>query len=81
MLLKFFTPEDLGDYLEDLKHKIEEVSCLTVDEFCQVFRRCVNYFLKDISVNAILTSKRISIISKEAHLKKRRKIDTNLMGA
>lgn len=33
-------------------------------EFCEVFRRCVKHFLREVSVNAILTSKRISLVSK-----------------
>lgn len=74
MLLKFFTPEEFGCYLEDMREKINECSFVSLNQLCQIFRRCTTYFLKNISVSAILTSKRISIISKEEHLKKRRRI-------
>ena len=42
-----------------------------------VFRRCVNYFLKNLCVSAVLTSKRISLVSKEEHLRKRRIVYTS----
>ena len=74
MLLKFFTPEEFGSYLQEFTEKIKECSFVNLNELCQIFRRCTTYFLKNVSVSAILTSKRISIISKEEHLKKRRKI-------
>ena len=74
MLLKFFTPQEFSGYMGDFKDKVEDCSFVTVSELCQIFRRCTTYFLKNVSVSAILTSKRISIISKEEHLKKRRKI-------
>lgn len=79
MLLKFFAPEEFGSYLSDFKEKVEESSFVNMTELCQIFRRCTTYFLKNVSVSAILTSKRISIISKEEHLKKRRKITRTVL--
>ena len=64
MLLKFFSPEEFGNYLSEFKGKVEECSYVNLTELCEIFRRCTTYFLKNVSVSAILTSKRISIISK-----------------
>jgi hypothetical protein len=74
MLLKFFTPQEFSGYMGDFKDKIDACSFLTVPELCEIFRRCTVYFLKNVCVSAVLTSKRISVISKEEHLKKRRRV-------
>lgn len=74
MLLRFFTPREFLDYLSEMKEKVEGLDFLSVDELCGIFRRCAKYYLKEVSVSAILTSKRISAASKKEHLKKLRKI-------
>ena len=63
-----------------MREKLEQLDYLSVDELCEIFRRCAKYFLKEVSIHAILTSKRISVVSKEEHLKKRRKILRTVMG-
>jgi hypothetical protein len=58
-----------------LKDRIEEeADFVTIEDLCQIFRRCAKYFVREVSVNAILTSKRISFISKQEHLKKKRRV-------
>jgi len=54
--------------------KLEGDCSVTLDELCEMFRRCVKIFLKEVSICATLTSKRITIASKEEHLRKRRKL-------
>ena len=34
MLLKLFTPEQLADYLDELKQQIDALPCLDIPEFC-----------------------------------------------
>lgn len=77
--LRFFSAEEFGEYLGEMREKVE-LQCLSVEELCEVFRRCAKYFLKEVSIHAILTSKRISIVSKQEHLKKRRKILASILG-
>lgn len=71
MLLRFFAAREFLEYLPEMKEGAEFVS---VEELCGIFRRCAKYYLKEVSVSAILTSKRISAASKKEHLKKLRKI-------
>lgn len=80
MFLKFFNPEEFGEYLSEMRDKIDRLECLSMEELCEIIRRCIKYFLKEASINAILTSKRISVVSKEEHLKKRRKILSAVVG-
>lgn len=63
----------MGEYLGDLKEKVEQLG-LSLEELSQIFRRCTRIFLKDIAVSAILTSKRISAVSKKEHLNKLRRL-------
>jgi len=60
--------------LPEIQEKINSIDYVTLEDLCQIFRRCCYSFLRNISTSAILTSKRITGISKEYHLKKRRKI-------
>lgn len=60
--------------LPKINEKMNDIDDVTLDDLCQIFRRCCHSFLRNISINAILTSKRIIGISKEEHLIKRRKI-------
>jgi hypothetical protein len=80
MFMKFFTEEDFGEYLSEMLDKIQQLDHLSLGELCEIFRRCAKYYLKEVSINAILTSKRISVVSKEEHLKKRRKVLRTVMG-
>ena len=79
LLVKFFTPEEFGAYLPEFQDKVGSSGVLTLSELCEIFRRCTMYFLKNVSVSAILTSKRISLVSKEEHLKKRRKVQHSVL--
>jgi hypothetical protein len=63
----------LASYLPEMEDKLASCELLNMDELCEIIRRCCKHFLKNISPSAIMTSKRISIVSKEEHLKKRRK--------
>lgn len=60
--------------LPKINEKMNDIDDVTLDDLCQIFRRCCHSFLRNISTNTILTSKRIIGISKEEHLIKRRKI-------
>jgi hypothetical protein len=80
MFLKFFTQDEFSLYLSEMREKIEQLDYLSVEELCEIFRRCAKYYLREVSVSAILTSKRISIVSKEEHLKKRRRILRTILG-
>lgn len=76
---KFFSPEELGEYLGDMRSKIEASESLNLWELSEMFRRCAHFFLREISAPAILTSKRISILSKQEHLRRRTKILRTLL--
>jgi hypothetical protein len=80
MILNYFTPEILLDHIPEFKAKMEGVSFITLDELCQIFRRCSQAFLKIVSIPAIMTSKRITGLSKDEHFKKRRKIVKAITG-
>jgi hypothetical protein len=45
-----------------------------MEELSEIVRRCATYFLREVSIQAILTSKRINVISKKEHLRKHRKV-------
>jgi hypothetical protein len=51
---------------------LQETRVMTLKEFCGVFRRCAVQFLRELSVPAILTSRRVSLMAKKEHLKRRR---------
>lgn len=80
MFLKLFTEEELGEYLSEMREILRELEYLSLGELCEIFRRCAKYYLREVSMSAILTSKRISLVSKEEHLKKRRKVLRSVMG-
>ncbi len=72
MMLNYFTPDMLMESLPEFKEKFEKIDFITLDELCQIFRRSCQAFLKIVSIPAIMTSKRITGVSKEEHFKKRR---------
>ena len=80
MFMKFFTEEEFREYLSGMSDRFERIEHLSLGELCEIFRRCAKYYLKDVSISAILTSKRISVVSKEEHLKRRRKLLRCVMG-
>jgi hypothetical protein len=55
-----------------VEEALQETRVMTLKEFCSVFRRCGLQFLRELSVPAILTSKRVSLMAKKEHLKRRR---------
>jgi hypothetical protein len=63
-----------------MRERLERLGHLTLGELCEIFRRCAKYYLKEVSISALLTSKRISVVSKEEHLKKRRKVLRCVLG-
>lgn len=73
-LLSLFEPEELLRAVPEIKERISKINEITIDELCEVFRRCCFSFYRTYSIDSILTSKRISCIAKEEHFRKRRKV-------
>ena len=65
MMLNYFTPDMLAENLPEVKEKLEKLDFITLDDLCQIFRRTCQAFLKIVSIPAIMTSKRITGVSKE----------------
>jgi len=78
--LRLFTGEELREELTEMRSKVVDVDFLSMDELSEIIRRCAKYFLKEVSIQAILTSKRITLISKKEHLKKHRKVLRTALG-
>jgi uncharacterized membrane protein len=73
-ILNYYTPEGFTKHIPDIKQKLGEIQLLTLEELCFLFRVITSYFIRSISMTAILTSKRITIIAKSEHLKRRRRV-------
>ena len=56
---------------------VKEVG-LELEQICEFFRRLSNYFVKSYYKTVIMTSKRITNVSKEYHLLRLRKIQEML---
>ena len=70
----YFTPEGLKARLPKIEEKLSEVGCISLEELALLFRTVVTSFINNVSINAILTSKRVSLIAKKEHLIRRRKV-------
>lgn len=57
-----------------MEERLAQVSILSLEEFCRLFRICTHAFFRTLSVTAILTSKRISNVAKGDHLRRRHQI-------
>lgn len=77
-LLAYYTPTLFLEQVPDIKDKLAEVQLLTLDQLCFLFRVTTAHFLRNASINAILTSKRITNLAKHEHLKRRRRVVTAL---
>lgn len=73
-ILAYYTPARFLQQVPDITHKLAEVQLLTLEELCRLFRATTAHFLRNTSINAILTSKRITHLAKHEHLKRRRKV-------
>jgi hypothetical protein len=73
-ILGYYTPSRFLEEIPDIEEKLSEVRLLTLSQLCLLFRTTTAYFLKTLSINAILTSKRISVLAKNEHLRRRRKV-------
>jgi hypothetical protein len=47
---------------------------LSLEDLCRLFRIATYYFLRAVSIPAILTSKRITALAKQEHLRRRRRV-------
>jgi hypothetical protein len=72
--MSYFTVEGLEKYLPELLEKMNNSNTFSVDELSKLLRKSFYFYLRDICYISILTSKRISSLSKEVHLQKRRKM-------
>jgi hypothetical protein len=69
-----FNTELLVQVMPEIKEKIEKINEVTIQELCTIFRKCCFNFYRAYSIYSILTSRRISCVAKEEHLRKRRKV-------
>lgn len=74
LLLPLIYPEKLKENIPDLQQNLEKIRGFSVEDLCEVYRRCVFHFYRQTSINSVATSKRISLIAKLNHTEKRRKI-------
>jgi hypothetical protein len=72
--MNLIDPNKLAKTIPEIEEKIEKISGVTIEELCKVFRKCCRSFLQTYSIDSILTSKRISVVAREEHLKKRRRV-------
>jgi hypothetical protein len=69
-----YSPETFLENIPDIEEKLNEIGLLTLQEFCFLFRVCTYQFIRSTSIAAILTSKRVSMVAKVEHLKRRRRV-------
>lgn len=74
IIMSYYTPENFKKSIPEIETKLFEIGLITLEELCFLFRVCTNAFLKEISIPALLTSKRVLMIAKKEHLKRRRLI-------
>ena len=71
---KFTKPSKLLEHLPEMKLKIEKIDGVTVEEVCELFRKVCLHFYRNHMIEHILTFKRIPVIVKGIHLKKKRNV-------
>lgn len=73
-ILSYYTPTQFAKQIPDIDEKLGETHLITLEQLCRLFRTTTAHFLATSSINAILTSKRITLIAKNQHLRRRRKV-------
>lgn len=74
LIFALFNPDDLILQIPEIVEILLKINGVTIEQFCEIFRRCSLNFFRKHSIDFIMTSKRISCLSKDEHLRKRRKI-------
>ena len=72
LMSDYMTRDGLQEEMPDLIEKITKEAVVSVDELLRLMRQMLLLFLKEVSVCSVLTSRRISSMSKKAHLERRR---------
>jgi hypothetical protein len=63
-ILNYYTPSSLKNQFRNIEDKLLETGLINLEQFCYLFRVVAAEFIKNISVTAILTSRRISSIAR-----------------
>ncbi len=74
ILASYFTAEALGESFPEFVEKVHSWEVCSLEQVGEMLRKSFYWFLRDPCFACLLTSKRISLLSKEAHLEKRRKM-------
>lgn len=78
-LLACSRPAQLAAFLPQLQDKLAETGLITMEELCLVFRKACFQLVRECSISAILTSRRITAGARAEHLVRRRRVEGNLL--
>jgi hypothetical protein len=74
ILLAHFTPDGLARNIPEIEAELVRLGDISLLELTSIMRRALWLFLREECLTCLLTSKRISILSKAAHLDRKRKM-------
>jgi hypothetical protein len=78
LLFQYFTVTSWSENIPEIMSLFAEGCIATAEDICSVFRRVCYEFVRNYSLAAVLTSKRISVTSKKGHLKRIRTLERAL---
>lgn len=74
-ILGYYTSEAFEREFPDIKQKCLDAGVITLDELSSLFRIVAYNFFRESTITAVLTSKRISLIAKPDHMRRRRQVE------